>query len=167
MAADTMETTNVVTNLEELIVELYPEYPLEAEARKNQWGSHPKWYVCLTDPYKKTSVFDGEGATFQLAIADLARKLERIAAQDINVPMDVQKAARAMLPMIDKSDLPDDHPAYGKAHLREMVGKIQDWDVGIAKWTRKAHRWLGWINCAVCMGDGATLEELKAINRES
>jgi hypothetical protein len=156
-----------VPNLEEQISDLYPEYALEAEARKNQWGPHPKWYVCLTDLSKKTSVFDGEGATFHLAIADLARKLERIASQTIDVPMDVQKAARAMLPMIDKSDLTDNHPAYGKIHLREMVAKIQDWDVGVPKWTRKAHRWLGWINCAVCMGGGASLDELKTINRES
>jgi hypothetical protein len=29
-------------------------------------------------------MFDGEGATFQLAIADLARKLDRIATQDMS-----------------------------------------------------------------------------------
>jgi hypothetical protein len=163
-----METV-VTQNLEEQIADLYPEYVLEAEARKALYrgGSHPMWYVCLTDPHKKVAVFDGEGATFQLAIADLAKKLGRITNQQIDVPMDVQKATRAMLPLIDKANLPDDHPAYGKAHLREMVEKIESWNVGVPKRLRKAHRWLGWINCAVCMGGGATLEELKTINRES
>jgi hypothetical protein len=118
-------------------------------------------------PHSAPLDFSGEGATFQVAIADLARKLDRIPAQDIDVPMDVQKAARAMLPMIDKADLPSDHPAYGKVHLREMAEKIQTWSVGVPKWTRKAHGWLGWINCAVCMGGGASLDELKTINRES
>jgi hypothetical protein len=160
--------TSVTQALEEQIADLYPEYALEAEARKALYrgGPHPMWYVCLTNPSKKVAIFDGEGATFQLAIADLAKKLDRITNQQIDAPMDVQKAARAMLSLIDKADLPDDHPAYGKAHLREMIAKIESWSVGVPKWTRKAHRWVGWINCTVCMGGGASLDELKTINRE-
>jgi hypothetical protein len=34
MAANTMEMTSVLTNLEELIVDLYPEYWLEANGGK-------------------------------------------------------------------------------------------------------------------------------------
>ena len=32
---------------------------------------------------------------------------------------------------------------------------------------RKAHRWLGWIQCAIVMGSKHTLEEMKQINKNA
>jgi hypothetical protein len=82
--------------------------------------------------------------------------------------MDVKTAAAATLPFIDLAiGLPADHPAYGRSHLRDMVAKILSWDVGDEKWNRKANRWIGWIQCAVVIGGGASLDDMKRVNREA
>lgn len=76
---------------------------------------------------------------------------------------DVIMMAKRMEGLIEQSDdLPNQHEAYGKEHLYEMVDKIKSGDVG----GEKAHRWLGWLQCAICMGGGATLEEIKDETRE-
>ena len=73
--------------------------------------------------------------------------------------MNIKTAATNMKPKIINSILPDQHPEYGKDHLLDMVKKIETAEISGAK----AHRWLGWIQGCVCMGDGATLKELKQI----
>lgn len=82
--------------------------------------------------------------------------------------MDVQKAALATRPFIDLAiGLPEFDPAYGRTHLHEMVDAILQWDVSVDKWNRKANRWIGWIQCAVVIGGGASLAEMKTINRDA
>ncbi len=77
--------------------------------------------------------------------------------------MDVIKVANKTLSLVEKSYLIEDHPEYGKNHLRWMIEEItQDRIAG-----EKAHRWIGWIQGVVCIGGGATLEELKKINSEN
>jgi len=75
------------------------------------------------------------------------------------------EAAKLSAPFIDRTNLPDQHPEYGKDHLHQMVLNIPD----LVQEGRieKAHRWLGWLQCAIVMGGGATLAEMKAINKST
>jgi len=81
--------------------------------------------------------------------------------------MDVKNAANEMWALVDRSELPDDHDAYGKRHLkrhlRAMLALLTAGEVT----GEKAHRWLGWIQGCVCIGGGATLDDMKQINKES
>lgn len=57
--------------------------------------------------------------------------------------------------------IPDDNSPIGLRHVEDML-------MGIINGTitgDKAHRWLGWAQAIICVGGGATLEELKAINK--
>lgn len=72
-------------------------------------------------------------------------------------------AATKTIEFIHKSQLPNVHPEYGKDHLLDMVKAIQK---GMVEGD-KAHRWLGYIQGCVCVGNGATLEDLKSINYKS
>lgn len=74
--------------------------------------------------------------------------------------MDIKKAATAMTKYVDQSNLPAKHPSIGKDHLHEMISAIQ-MDIVTGE---KAHRWLGWIQGCVCVGQGATLDEMKTVN---
>ena len=77
--------------------------------------------------------------------------------------MNVKIAAMKMIPRIVEAHLPEVNDEYGKDHLIDMVIKITSDEVT----GEKAHRWLGWIQACVCMGRGASLEELKNINHQS
>lgn len=66
-----------------------------------------------------------------------------------------------MLSKVNSSELPDEHPEYGKDHLKEMLNKLNSGEVA----GEKAHRWLGWVQGCVCVGRGGTLEEMKIINK--
>ena len=77
--------------------------------------------------------------------------------------MDVKTAANNMIPLIQTSSLPDVNPQYGKDHLLEMVEKMNNGEIT----GEKAHRWLGWIQGCVCVGGGASLQEMKEINHTS
>jgi len=78
--------------------------------------------------------------------------------------MDVKKVASAMIKVIPRADkLPDFNPEFGTDHLLDMCFKIH---MGIIT-GEKAHRWIGYIQGCVCVGGGATLEELKQINRDA
>jgi len=77
--------------------------------------------------------------------------------------MDVKIAARGIDKLIDLTDLPLLNAEYGKNHLHEMVNKIICEEVS----GEKAHRWLGYIQCAVVIGGSATLEQVKQINKGS
>ncbi len=74
--------------------------------------------------------------------------------------MDIILATIETQRLIHNSVLPEHHSSYGKDHLNDMCSKIINEEVECDK----AHRWLGWIQCAVCIGGGATLGTLKEIN---
>ena len=66
--------------------------------------------------------------------------------------MDTKIAACKMWDIVEKSNLPDEHPEYGKDHLRYMLKELE-----LGRITgEKAHRWIGWIQGCVCVGNGAT-----------
>jgi hypothetical protein len=75
--------------------------------------------------------------------------------------MDTKVAAEGMFTYVDSADLPDEHPEYGKDHLRYMLVKMIEGEIE----GEKAHRWLGWVQGCVCVGGGASLEELKMVNK--
>jgi len=77
--------------------------------------------------------------------------------------MDTKKAADQLWASVNASDLPDEHPEYGKDHLRVMLIKLVAEEIT----GEKAHRWIGWIQGCICVGGGATLEEMKQINKKS
>ena len=74
--------------------------------------------------------------------------------------MNVKDATLQIANLIHNTNLPEIHPEYGKDHLFYMVKEIvTDRVTG-----EKAHRWLGWLQACICIGDAATLEELKELN---
>ncbi len=75
--------------------------------------------------------------------------------------MDIKEAASMMWVPVFESNLPEEHPEYGKGHLRYMLSELVDGNIT----GDKAHRWLGWIQGCVCVGGGATLEEMKKTNK--
>jgi hypothetical protein len=76
--------------------------------------------------------------------------------------MDVRKAAKETAKLIKRIDLSTHDPEYGKLHLLHMSDQVISGEVT----GEKAHRWLGWIQACVCVGNGANLEELKEINHK-
>lgn len=77
--------------------------------------------------------------------------------------IDVKIAAQETNKLIDSTNLSVLNSEYGKNHLHKMVNKIiQEEVLG-----EKAHRWLGYLQCAVVIGGGASLEQVKKINKES
>ena len=75
--------------------------------------------------------------------------------------MNTKIAAHDLWKLVDKSALPDKHDEYGKDHLKYMLNRIM---IGVVE-DEKAHRWLGWVQGCICVGGGATLEEMKKINK--
>lgn len=79
--------------------------------------------------------------------------------------MDAPLAARQCLPMVELTCWDEEEPEYGKKHLRSMVEQMQTWDQTVPKERDKTMRWLGWLQAAIVIGDGASLEEMKQINK--
>ena len=75
--------------------------------------------------------------------------------------MNTMIAARDLWDLVDRSALPDKHDEYGKDHLKYMLDKLMTGEI----FGEKAHRWIGWVQGCICMGGGATLEEMKRINK--
>lgn len=59
------------------------------------------------------------------------------------------------------SKLPASHPEYGRDHLLHIIREIESGRVS----GEKAHRWLGWLQCALVIGGATTLEAMKAANK--
>lgn len=82
--------------------------------------------------------------------------------------MDPVLAALNTHPLIARArGLPPHDPAIGRDHLADMVRQMESWDITDRKVREKAMRWLGYIQGCVVAGGGATLDELKKINKES
>ena len=78
--------------------------------------------------------------------------------------MDIRIAARETLKLVHKAKkLPSEHTQYGRDHIKNMLERIYFVEIE----GEKAHRWLGWAQCAICLGEGATLNELKEINHHA
>ena len=75
--------------------------------------------------------------------------------------MDVKTAANDMWLLVHNSNLPEDHESYGKNHLRAMLAMLASGEIT----DEKAHRWLGWVQGCVCVGEGSTLKDIKKINK--
>lgn len=70
-------------------------------------------------------------------------------------------AARATLPLISKCLPIVTSLELGAPHIEEMLNKISTGEIS----GKKAHRWLGWAQAAICMLGGGTLEIMKEINK--
>ena len=79
--------------------------------------------------------------------------------------MNIIRAAEETLEHFSKigNNLSETHPWYGKLHIYEMLEAIIEEKVI----DEKAHRYLGWAQCAMCIGDAVTLDELLQINRNA
>ena len=85
--------------------------------------------------------------------------------------MDIIKAAQATEALVEYALSGDKtlvlpffhHSHFGIIHIVEMLHKIEKKEIV----GEQAHRWLGWVQCAVCVHGFATLEELKSINHGS
>jgi len=77
--------------------------------------------------------------------------------------MKVNVAAHNLRRLVEASNLPEEHPEYGKDHLRYMIDKLAFGEIT----GEKSHRWLGWIQGCVCVGNGGSLETMKRINKEA
>ena len=76
--------------------------------------------------------------------------------------MNIIESAKLMKPLIIKSvSIADGNDATSIEHLYDMIIAIESGEVA----GEKAHRWLGWIQGVVCCRGGATLEEMKEINK--
>jgi hypothetical protein len=75
--------------------------------------------------------------------------------------MDIKTAANDMWSLVQNSNLPEDHESYGKNHLRAMLAMLVSGEII----DEKAHRWIGWIQGCVCVGEGGTLKDMKKINK--
>jgi hypothetical protein len=75
--------------------------------------------------------------------------------------VEILKVAELMLPIVEGTDLSGVPPYCCKAHLKSMLYKITLLSVS----GEKAHRWLGYVQGVVALRGGATLEELKDLNR--
>tara|TARA_Y100000310_G_C20689941_1_gene821578 strand:+ start:4049 stop:4333 length:285 start_codon:yes stop_codon:yes gene_type:complete len=74
--------------------------------------------------------------------------------------VNVVSAAVDCRKFIECSKAPKSNSEFSKDHLYKMVEKIQNGHVS----GEKAHRWLGWLQCAVVVFEGATFSEMKLIN---
>jgi len=75
--------------------------------------------------------------------------------------INIKIAAKKMDELIDSTDLSVLNASYGKTHLHDMTSKIINGEIV----GNKAHRWLGYMQGLIVIGGGATLEELKKINK--
>ena len=81
--------------------------------------------------------------------------------------MDVKVAAHSTKALIAGLD---SLKAWGPAcaavtahHLLEMLSRIESGEIT----GEKAHRWLGWVQGAICARGAGSLEEFKTINHQS
>jgi hypothetical protein len=75
--------------------------------------------------------------------------------------MDIKTVADNMWSLVQNSNLPEKHESYGKDHLRAMLAILVSEEIT----DEKAHRWIGWIQGCVCVGEGGTLKDMKKINK--
>ncbi len=78
--------------------------------------------------------------------------------------MDIKIAARETASLIisgpNKPYWPDAPESITWPHVLGMLANIADGEIT----GEKAHRWLGWAQCAIVAAKAGTLEEMKAIN---
>lgn len=79
--------------------------------------------------------------------------------------MDVKVAALHSRALLEGSDIPDSGPENptGRSHLIDMCKRIESGEIT----GEKAHRWLGWVQGALCTQGAGTLAEFKDINHRA
>lgn len=79
--------------------------------------------------------------------------------------MNIRTAAEDTRKLINGSDglKRFDETHTSKDHLHMMTGKIILGEVT----GEKAHRWLGWAQACIVMGGGATVEDMKLVNKQA
>ena len=78
--------------------------------------------------------------------------------------MNLVCAAEKCLALIHNTNIEEwlnDH-SLNKAHITNMITLIQTEEIV----GEKAHRWLGWVQCAIVASGHATLEDMKNINTD-
>lgn len=74
---------------------------------------------------------------------------------------DVILAATACRDLIEHTQVPHTNADFGKDHLLEMVSKIESGEIS----GEKSHRWLGYLQGVIVSNSGATLEQMKRLNK--
>ena len=75
--------------------------------------------------------------------------------------INIKIAAKKTDELVYSSNLPAFNDSYGKNHLHYMLSKIVSGEIS----GTKAHRWLGYVQGVIVFSDGATLEQLKKLNK--
>lgn len=76
--------------------------------------------------------------------------------------LNLRKAAQGTLALLfehTEGAWPAEGPC-GKAHVTDMLHSIEDGTIA----GEKAHRWLGWAQCAIVASGGGALDDMKAIS---
>lgn len=84
--------------------------------------------------------------------------------------MNYTVAARETAKLLPRAcNLPLQHAEFGLDHIQKMLWLLETDPHGDFPDTpsgrEKAARWLGWAQCAIVMGGGASLDDMKEINR--
>lgn len=90
--------------------------------------------------------------------------LGQLKAKSITM-LNTQKAATLTLGYLSccGNQLPEHSDAYGEDHLEQMLIDLISGKVA----GEKAHRWLGWVQCAIVIFGGCALQDMKAVNIEA
>ncbi len=77
--------------------------------------------------------------------------------------MDIKVAATETAKKISLLNSYGSKPGLDKKHIQWMLSGIE---LGYIT-GEKAHRWLGWAQCAICVFDNIELDDLKKVNFEA
>lgn len=77
--------------------------------------------------------------------------------------MNQRGALKATIKLAEERGMPEEHqfPSLSLSHIRSTESRLEP---GYSD--AKVGRWLGWAQCAVVASGLATIEEMKAINKE-
>lgn len=101
------------------------------------------------------------GITAILIMFFIAAGVLVLASIDTNKDSSIKKAAKETKVLIDSTTLPEVNPSMGKDHLHHMCDQIINGKITGGS----AHRWLGWVQGCIVVGEGATLDQIKALNK--
>lgn len=77
--------------------------------------------------------------------------------------MDIQQAALVTKQLMEKGRQIGKWPASGPLSFTHIYNLLTSIETGLVS-GEKAHRWLGWSQCAIVAAGAGTLEDMKRIN---